>query len=246
MKRSLKELSTCNIKTKDGKIGYTRDFLFDENLWVIRYLVADFGKLLTPERILIPRVFIKSPLLEDKLFISVLSQAEIDNCPRPEDHMPISRKYEEEIYKHYNFDPYWSTAFLGTAGSFYPPRPINIPSKDLNEEDLDTSLRSFKEVEGYHVHASDGNIGHIEDLIIDEDDWQIIYAIVDTSNWLPWSKKVLLAIDWMRKISYVKREVKTNLTIETIKNAPEYKPADIIDEVYEKGLHDFYSRSLVK
>lgn len=50
-------------------------------------------------------------------------------------------------------------------------------------EDEDPHLRSVAEVAGYHVHASDGDIGHVEDLLVEETGWGIRYLIIDTRNW---------------------------------------------------------------
>jgi hypothetical protein len=116
----------------------------------------------------------------------------------------------------------------------------------MEEENMDTNLRSFKEVRGYHIEAIDGEIGHVDDLIIDDEDMQVIYGVIDTSNWLPWSKKVLLSIEWMNKISYVRKHIKVNLNRETIKEGPGYDPTEIIDEQYEKSIYDFYSEALIK
>ncbi len=55
----------------------------------------------------------------------------------------------------------------------------NIEScPDLVEKDRDTSLRSFMEVKDHHINAIDGRkIGHFEDIIVDDSDWQIAYII---------------------------------------------------------------------
>jgi sporulation protein YlmC with PRC-barrel domain len=246
MKRSLGELSGYTIQTTDGKKGKVKDFLFDEKQWVIRFLEADFGNLFSEERVLIPKVFLKQPSWDNKSFPVELLESEIERCPKISDHLPVSRKYEEELYKHYRLDPYWSGAYMGAAGDYYPPRPVKVPSRSVSEDELDTILRSFKEVEGYHIHALNGTIGHVEDILIDDVDWQILYAVIDTKNWLPWSKQVLIAIDWMENISYEKREVMINLLTDTIKSAPEYNPLHLINDEFEKGLIDFYSSSLTK
>jgi hypothetical protein len=246
MKRSLKDLRGFAIETKDGKKGKIKDFLFDESKWTIRYIEADFGKLLSPQKVLIPKVFISQALWEKETFLIDLSSPEIDKCPDIDDHLPVSRKYEEELNKYYQIYPYWSGAYLGSTGGYFPPRPIKVPSKIIAEDDVGTVLRSFKEVEGYHIKALDGTIGHIEDILIDDEDWQIIYAVIDTKNWMPWSKKVLVAVDWMDKVSYVQQEVELNLNTNTIESAPEYNPGDLMDTNYEKDLYDFYSGSLVK
>lgn len=246
MKQSLKELSEFTIETKDGTKGKVKDFLFDEKSWVIHYLEAKFGGLQMSEKILIPRVFLRPPVWKHKHFPTELAKSEIEKCPKISDHLPVSRKYEEELIKYFDIVPYWSTAYFGPVGSYYPPRPIYGPLKSMEEKDMDTILRSFREVVGYRIDALDGKLGQIDDLIIDDEDWQIVYAVVDTSTWLPWSKKVLIAIEWMDKISYGDREVKIKLKKETIKNAEEYDPLKVIDEYYEKGLYDYFSMSLEK
>ena len=50
---------------------------------------------------------------------------------------------------------------------------------------MDTQLRSVREVNGYHIKAEDGEIGHVEDFIVEDDVRTIRYMIDDTRNWLP-------------------------------------------------------------
>ena len=246
MKRSLRDLTEFAIHTNDGKKGKVKDFLFDENQWAVRYLEADFGNLFSPRKVLIPKVFIKQAIWDDKAFLIDLSTSEIDKCPDIDDHLPVSRKYEQELHKYYETSPYWTHTYLASTAGYFPTRPVNTPSPAVEEDKVSTLLRSFKEVEGYHVQTLDGTMGHVDDILIDDEDWQIIYTVVDTKNWLPWSKKVLIAIAWMDKVSYVKKEVEINLNTKAIESAPEYSPEDLIDLNYEKDVHDFYSSSLVK
>lgn len=241
MKRSLNALSGYTIETTDGLKGRTKDFLFDEKRWIVRYIEADFGSLFASNKVLIPKAFLETPQWQENHFPIDISKADIEKCPALSDHLTVSRKYEEELSKHYELKPYWLNLHMGPMGSYYPPRPIEVPAKSVDEEELETILRSFMEIGGYQIHARDGNLGHIKDLIIDDEDWQIVYAVADTSNWLPWSKKVLIAIDWMKKISYVSKEVTINLSTDSIKNAPEFNSEKPIDESYEKALFNFYS-----
>lgn len=247
MKRSLKKILEYKVLTNDKTEGDIKDFLFDEKRWIIRYMKADFGTFFSPEKVLVPKEFLDTPDWENRFFPIKMSNDEIDKCPDLDEHQPVSRKYEEMLFEHYDLKPYWYSAYtVPIAGSYYPPRPLKVPSVEIDEDKLGTILRSFEEVKGYHIQAIDGKIGHIEDIIVDDDDWQIVYVVIDTSNWLPWSKKVLIAIDWMETISYEKREVKISLHKNSIKNAPEYDESQTIDESFEKTLYDFYSASLVK
>ncbi len=50
----------------------------------------------------------------------------------------------------------------------------------------DPHLRSAEELEGYHIQASDGEIGHLESLVADHANWDIRYLRVEAGNW--WSR----------------------------------------------------------
>ena len=85
--------------------------------------------------------------------------------------------------------------------------PGSLTAEDRIEEQLkgprdsvatptpnDCHLRSSNAVIGHHIGATDGEIGHLEDLLIDDHTWAIRYLIVNTSNW--WSgHRVLVSPD---------------------------------------------------
>ncbi|HDR88121.1 MAG TPA: PRC-barrel domain containing protein [Bacteroidetes bacterium] len=240
MKRSVKDLTGFTIEAMDGPKGKVKDFLFDEESWIIRYLEADWGSWFNKNRVLIPRIFLKDPDWKNRKFPVSLTRENIESCPDPEEHMPVSRKYEAELHKHYRVENYWPMEPAG-ANMFYPPRPMHIPVKIVNEDDLDTRLRSTEEVTGYHIKTLDGTLGHVEDLIVDDDDWQIVYLIVDTSNWLPWSKKVMLPIEFVGEISYVAQQARIDMKSDAVREAPEADLSQAMSLDAEKALYDFYN-----
>jgi hypothetical protein len=96
-------------------------------------------------------------------------------------------------------------------------------------------------VTGYHVEAEDGEIGHVEDFVIDEETWEIRYLIVNTSNW--WAgKKVLISPLWIERVSWTERKVVTDLTREAIKRSPEFTDQSLLTRDYETGLYGHYNR----
>jgi len=246
MKRSLKTLIGYSIEGSDGPKGKVKDFLFDEERWVIRYMEADFGSMFNKKRVLIPRTFMGEPDGQNEKFPVSMSGKDIENCPDLTEELVVSRAYEMELNKHYGIDNYWMYDF-STMGNtmLYPPRPLRIPSRIITEDDLETSLRSFEEVKGYHIKAVDDTMGHIEDIIIDDEDWQIVYAIADTKNWLPWSKKVMLPLDFLNDISYIKQEVSIDLMKDTIKDAPEYDSSKPVEIKEEREMYEFLTRIML-
>jgi sporulation protein YlmC with PRC-barrel domain len=247
MKRSLKEILSYTITTSDGSSASINDILFDEEAWVLRYLEADFGNLFKDKRVLIPRVFFKDPEWEEKHFPVSIPKEDIEKLPPLEKHLPVSREYEKKLRKYYNLDYYWIHAQTGNFDvGLFPPRPLHPPAKEVSQDDVESVLRSFKEIEAYRIQASDGTLGHVEDLIVDDADWQIVFLIIDTKNWVPWSKKVVLSINWLEKIDYPEQQVYINLNTETIKDAPDYESLKLNSREMEDSIFDFYSRSIVK
>jgi hypothetical protein len=102
-------------------------------------------------------------------------------------------------------------------------------------------LRSTHEVSGYHIQATDGEIGHVEDFIIDDDTWTIRYLLINTLNWWP-GKKVLVSPQWIERVSWGESKVFVNLSRETIKQSPEYTEEFLLTRDYEDALHRHYNR----
>jgi hypothetical protein len=105
----------------------------------------------------------------------------------------------------------------------------------------DSHLRSTNDVNGHDIQAADGEIGHVEDFIIDDETWAIRYLIIDTQNWLP-GKRVLVSPQWIERVSWNESKVFVNLLRETIKQSPEYTDETILTRDYETGLHRHYNR----
>ena len=65
----------------------------------------------------------------------------------------------------------------------------------------DPHLRSSAAVTGYHIQATDGDIGHVEDFLLDDRSWTIRFMVVDTTNW--WAgEKVLIAPAWIERVDW--------------------------------------------
>jgi sporulation protein YlmC with PRC-barrel domain len=127
----------------------------------------------------------------------------------------------------------------------YSPN-LNRDSKELEkikqeEEFCDSNLRSTIAVSGLHIQASDGEIGHVSDFIIDDETWAIRYLILDTTNWFG-GKKVLISPKWIDHIDWNESTVYNNLSREEIKKAPEYTEETLLSRDYETQLHNYYRR----
>jgi hypothetical protein len=240
MLRSVNSLEGYKIGATDGPLGKVDGFLFHDSSWIIQYLVVDTGKWLPGRKVLISPVSLVQPTADIKMLPVNLTREQVKSSPDIALDRPLSRQAEIELHKHYDWTPYW------TGGGF--AAPAVEPSSEEKEKaaiaakvKVDPSLRSAQEVIGYHIHATDGDIGHAEDFILDDESWTIRYLVVDTRNWLP-GRSVLISPQWIEKISWSDSKVWINLLKDQIKDSPRYDPSAPINQEYETRLYDFYGR----
>ena len=256
MLRSIKDLRSETIHATDGDFGSVDDFLFDDENWAIRYLVVDTGKWLSGRKVLISPASFERTQHADGLR-TMLSKEQIKNSPDIYKHQPVSRQQEAEYLNYYGYPYYWRGPSLWgtTVVPFYPPAPPRMgypdrvsgsagaaaaPKSEPKHEAEDAHLRSAAEVTGYYIEATDGEIGHVEDFIVDDESWAIRYMIVDTVNWWP-GKKVVVAPQWITGVSWPNSRVSVSLSREKIKGAPEYDPQAMVSREYEDRLYEYYS-----
>jgi len=108
-------------------------------------------------------------------------------------------------------------------------------------QDDDQHLRSCKAVVGYHIEATDGDIGHVKGLLVDEETWAVRYFTVDTSTWWP-GHQVLIAPQWIQGVRWADAAVAVNLTRQAVKDAPKYDSTTPLDRKEEICLHEHYGR----
>lgn len=254
MLRSVNELKGKALHASDGELGTVDQFLFDDESWTIRYLVAETGKLLG-RKVLISPISIDRNQKKDGLSLS-LTKEQIQNSPSIDADKPVSRQHETEYFNYYGYPYYWGGPGLWGGTSYPLGRPSSSRSLGYSDrtsgyagtaatarsqpaEKEDPHLRSTREVIGYYIEASDGDIGHVEDFLIDDENWAIRYVVVDTVNWWP-GKKVVVAPQWIKDVSWTESRVYVDLSRERIKNAPEYDPTAIVERGYEEKLYDYY------
>lgn len=237
------------IEASDGAIGTCSDLLFDDRNWRVRWLVVDTGKWLTGRKVLLHPSALGTPDHERHQLPANLTKAQIEASPDLEQDQPVSAQMESSLYGYYGWDPLWGGSGFG-AGSI--ASPFSAPALfgadtmrdasvlEMPREEGDPHLRSSETILGYHIHAADGSIGHVENLLIDDTAWAIRYLIVNTRNW--WSgKQVLVSPYAVTGIEWSEREIRLNIAREQVKASPPWDPAAMIDEVYEKTLHRHYN-----
>lgn len=236
-----KTLTGYTMKSLDGEIGTIKEFYFDDKHWTIRYLVADTGIWLPGRQVLIPPHALGAVSKEENQISVKLTRKQIEESPALESDKPISRQFEEAYYGHYAWPMYWDGPFVWGNYPYivrdYEMQKVSTPLKKAG----DAHLRSTRNVCGYHIQATDGEIGHLDDFIIDDETWTIRYLIIDTRNWLP-GKKVLVSPLWIDRVSWHDSKVFIGLSRETIQHSPEYTDWSMLTREFEIDLYQHYDR----
>jgi hypothetical protein len=243
MIRSTIELKGYDIVAFDGKFGKVSDLLFDEVLWITRYLVADTGGWLSGRRLLLPPSVLDQPEWKDRTMPVKLKKEEIENSPPLDEDAPVSRQHEIQLHRYWNLEPYWVGGIL--AGVYpIPQRPHETGDDEAGPykgEDADPYLRSVNEVRGYGINAEDGEIGKVDDFLIDDDSWVIRYLVVDTRKWLP-GRRVLVPLVWIKSTEWSTKSIGVDVIREKVKNSPDFDPSVPINSEQEEILYDYYGR----
>jgi sporulation protein YlmC with PRC-barrel domain len=245
MQYGISGLVGYEIRATDGDLGIVDEFYFDDATWTIRYVVVETGNWLSGRKVLISPLAFSRPELGSHTIAVNLTCDQVSGSPDIDTEKPIDRQHEAELHEHYQWP--WRGGYGGSFGTI--PLPLSADEALVEQETSesehrdDPHLRSTRQVVGYHIHATDGEIGHVEDFILDDESWTIRFLVVDTRNWLP-GKKVLLSPQWINRVEWADSSVHFDLTRESVKKSPEFNPSKPVNRDYEAYLYDHYERPI--
>jgi hypothetical protein len=223
MQRSIHSLIGCSIKATDGDLGKVREFYFDNSTWTIRYIVAETGSWLSQRTVFISTAAISNIDWESRVFSVALTREQIRNSPHIDTDGPFSRRHEIILHEYYLWPQYWEGGTLGNFETMpYPFYEVPVSTDQAAEESRNEQhLSSTRQVTGCYIHATDGNIGHIADCMVDDEHWNLYDLVVETRNWLP-GKKVVVSIQWIQSVNWWEAIVYLNCSRDSVEHCPEF------------------------
>jgi uncharacterized protein YrrD len=261
MLHSVHDLEGYAIHANDGDIGSIHDFYFDDEAWVIRYLVVDTSTWLPNRKVLISPISIGRPTWLGMVLPMSITKEQIRNSPCIDTAKPVSRQDELGYLGYYGYPYYWGGAGLWGART----APYMVRSgmgygggeaeyHRLNEQDAlatnevtkgqhgDPHLRSYNEVIGYRIAATDGDIGHVKGMLMDENTWAIRYLVVETGHW--WDgHEVLIVPQWIRNVSWAEQIVSVNISRHAVRASAPYSQPTNVDRAHEADIYRHYGRT---
>lgn len=207
MLRSLYTLLDYRIAATDGDLGRVQDFLFDDESWIVDYLVVDTATSPEKHEVLINPFAAGVPDWETKRLPVALTREHIVTSPPLTSDMPISRQRR---------------AGLKSPGSH---------------------LRSMREVLGYSIYTADGEVGSIEDFIIEDTLWGIHHAVLGLGQ--PSERSIITPPTSIRSISWPGKAAWLNLTFEDLQKKPDFDATCPVNQDIEHRLYDYYGRPVI-
>jgi sporulation protein YlmC with PRC-barrel domain len=215
MLHKVKDLKRDKIAATDGDIGHVEQVYFDDEDWRVRYFVVDTGGWLSGRKVLISPISIDQSRSSESEIAVGLSRKQVEQSPNIDADKPVSRQYEEAYSRHYGYSLYWAPP--EAAGLTTLERGADKAQKleEAERKASESHLRASEEVIGYSIHAADGKIGHIDDLLVDDRNWAIADLVVDTRKFLS-SKQVLVPPSAVEAIDWETKEVRVRLRREDV------------------------------
>jgi hypothetical protein len=271
---SAKHLNGFTLHNNGDSLGKLTDLFFDAKSWKIRYMVVDTGTWLVGRRVLLSTDALEKIDSDARVFHVNVTMEQVENSPGVDLLRPVTRSEMEEIHKHYGwpaFQVFPTLSPMVPLGFLTPPSAYIssneesacaeltpeerktgeaaqycfTPEASANAGEGDVHLRSTNEVDGYHIQAMDGALGHVQDFLVDETEFGIRYVVVDTKNWIP-GRVVLLPTAFVAGVDWQASLVRVNLTREQVQTSPEYDHSAPVDSGYEDKLMEHYEQTKAK
>lgn len=238
-------LGRCRVVGPDEPIGRLRDLYFDDQSWTVRYLVVDRPPWPSFRRILVSPISVVDIDVDRRRITTGLTRMQAEGCPSVEDDRPVSRQHEIDLAVYLGFPFYWRGGRRwGTAeapadlrGGQPPPHAEHVLDLALG----DPHLRSMRALHGYAIQATDAEVGHVTDFLLESDTGAMRYVVVGLHNWWPGSHR-LIAVDWVVRVSWEGKLVQVDVSSVATREAPAYRGAQSIDRAWEARLAAHYRR----
>ena len=204
------------VEAHDGPLGEICDLFFCGADWRIRWLVVEGNDWLSRRKVLVHPSALQRVVRELRHFPAALSTHQVKQSPVVDTGARISRKVEVGLYDHYGCDPAWGD---GKRRS----RRTNASHHDL---------LSVNAATGFGLCATDGDIGHVQDFIVDDSDWAVRHVVADTQTWWP-GQMVLIAPSAMGMVNGDNGTMHLQVDRKKIKDSPVYGSCRIVDQKFE-------------
>jgi sporulation protein YlmC with PRC-barrel domain len=232
------------IQAKDGEIGKVNDVYFDDDAWIVRYLIDKTGFWLFGQQVLISPASVQTIDMEKQQIRVDLTRDQVASNPKVDKEKPLTRDAEKYLD---TGDLVVGNVGAGGTGTMQSESDAVLFDRDLiertrkivqDEETDGPNIISTDDVLRYQISTSDGDLGVVSDFILDVNSWEIRYLVIEIDE--DQEKKVLIDPEWIDWISWRKRRISVSMKREKIKACPNFDLSLPLQREYEDLLYDHY------
>ncbi len=115
MQRDIISLTGYNMEATDGHVGKVEEFYFEDNTWLIRYLILKTGNWFVYRKAIIAQQAIVKSESRPGIFPVNLSKEQIWASPDTDTDKPVSRQQDIQLYGHYAWQRYGGSGFYAVV-----------------------------------------------------------------------------------------------------------------------------------
>jgi hypothetical protein len=229
-----------HVVGSNGAFGTVQDLLLDDRDWTLRWMVVDTGSWLPGRKVLVPTRVLKKPdPALNNIFIA-MTKEEISLCPDVDTDLPVSSDTEQRLYEFFALDLLSSPSDARqTRNASTVDQSGGVSEGDYIPSSPDPHLRSLNALLGYQLTASDGDIGHISDFLINDDDWNIRLMVVDTGTWWP-GTRVLIPVKTIKSVDWQTSVMLLSVDQAKVRASPVFQPETTVDGAYAETMLTYY------
>ena len=260
MLRSIEDLENYAMQANDGEIGHVRDLFFDDATWAVRYLVVETGSWLAGRKVLISPAALGHSNWGKRILPVQMTREQVSSNPVTYAEEPVARQCKPGFIGYEGY-PYQSAGpgswgmdadahrTRSASGDFVAmPQGVHHERKKEHrrptagsERRSDAHLRSCKAMRSYDIRASDGQLGQVRGILVEEGSWMVRYLVVNTSSW--WlGHQVLIAPTWIRAVNWIDGSIRVDLNLKQVHESPPYDSGKALNRQRESGLFEHYGR----
>jgi hypothetical protein len=214
-----KSVRGYSVLAIDGNSGTVEDFILEDVGRTIKWLVVETGDWLSSHQVFVPASAFGKPDPKEQHFPLTMTLAQIGQCAS---HDPAKLKDDK-------------------TGAHFTPSEVETEAWHQGRD----HFRSLARLVGSTIEATDGNVGHAEDFIIESDTWIIKFLLVHTSDWWP-GEKLLVPFDTITGVDYTRNILKLDVTRQSVKDSPPFSPELTEDGAYDESFLTYWGIRFVK
>lgn len=199
MLRNLTQLLGHELRCRaDLTVGRAEDLLVEEGSWALRYLLAYIEVEPVRRHVLLPIAAFPPLAPETHHFDACLTPDELSHGPPVGPPETITREVEAALHDQLHWAPYW------------------LPSESREHP----RLRACRGLLTFTVGCAKGDIGRLDDLVIDASTWRVVALRIDAHKSLG-RRHVYLPTAALREESHGTRQLSAAVSFDRVSSCPQ-------------------------